>query len=72
MEGDVQTNIVNCFLDDAADVTRALHERGVLALAKGRRIRFVTHAEVDEASVEAAVAALADVLAMQRKRRAHA
>ena len=51
---------------------RALGERGVLALAKGRRIRFVTHAEVDEASVEAAVAALGDVLAMQRKRRAHA
>jgi threonine aldolase len=72
MQGDVQTNIVNCFLDDAAEVTRALGERGVLAIAKGRRIRFVTHAEVDEASVEAAVAALADVLALQRKRRAHA
>jgi threonine aldolase len=72
MDGDVQTNIVNCFIDDAADITRALGERGVLALAKGRRIRFVTHAEVDEASVEAAVAALGDVLAMQRKRRAHA
>lgn len=72
MEGEVQTNIVNCFIDDAADITRALGERGVLALAKGRRIRFVTHAQVDEASVEAAVAALADVLAVQRKRRAHA
>jgi threonine aldolase len=72
MDGDVQTNIVNCFIDDAVDITRALGERGVLALAKGRRIRFVTHAEVDEASVEAAVAALGDVLAMQRKRRAHA
>jgi threonine aldolase len=72
IDGDVQTNIVNCFIDDAGDVTRALGERGVLALAKGRRIRFVTHAEVDDASVDAAVAALADVLAIQRKRRAHA
>ncbi|HZB56767.1 MAG TPA: GntG family PLP-dependent aldolase [Reyranella sp.] len=72
MSGDVQTNIVNCFLDDAADIARALGERGVLALAKGRRIRFVTHAQVDEASVEAAVAALADILSMHRTRRAHA
>jgi threonine aldolase len=72
MSGDVQTNIVNCFLDDAADITRALGERGVLALAKGRRIRFVTHAQVDEASVETAIAALADILSMHRKRRAHA
>ena len=36
----MQTNIVNCFLDDAADITRALGERGVLALAKGRRDPF--------------------------------
>jgi threonine aldolase len=71
-DGDVQTNIVNCFLDDAADIARALGERGVLTLAKGHRIRFVTHAQVDEASVEAAVAALADILSMHRKRRAHA
>jgi threonine aldolase len=71
MSGDVQTNIVNCFLDDAADIARALGERGVLALAKGRRIRFVTHAQVDEASVETAIAALADILSMHRMRRAH-
>jgi threonine aldolase len=72
MDGDVQTNIVNCFIDDAPAITRGLGERGVLALAKGRRIRFVTHAQVDEASVDAAIAALADVLAMRSKRRAHA
>jgi threonine aldolase len=71
MSGDVQTNIVNCFLDDAADIARALGERGVLALAKGRRIRFVTHAQVDEASVETAIAALADILSMHRMRSAH-
>lgn len=72
MDGDVQTNIVNCFIDDAPAITRGLGERGVLALAKGRRIRFVTHAEVDEASVDTAIAALADVLAKGSKRRAHA
>ncbi|MBY0318154.1 MAG: low specificity L-threonine aldolase [Reyranella sp.] len=72
MDGEVQTNIVNCFIDDAPAITRALGERGVLALAKGRRIRFVTHAEVDETSVDAAIAALADVLTMSGKRRAHA
>lgn len=72
MDGEVQTNIVNCFIDNAPAITRALGERGVLALAKGRRIRFVTHAEVDETSVDAAIAALADVLTMSGKRRAHA
>jgi threonine aldolase len=72
MDGDVQTNIVNCFIDDAPAITRALAERHVLALAKGRRIRFVTHAQVDEASVDTTISALADVLAMHGKRRAHA
>lgn len=43
--GDVQSNIVNCFVDEAPAITRGLGERGVLALAKGRRIRFVTHAQ---------------------------
>jgi hypothetical protein len=33
----------------------------VLALSKGRRIRFVTHAQVDEASIEAAITAMADI-----------
>jgi threonine aldolase len=68
----VQTNIVNCFVDDARDITRHLRERGVLALAKGRRIRFVTHAQVDDASVDAALGALAEILPMRRDRRAHA
>jgi threonine aldolase len=39
----------------------ALARRGVLALIKGRRIRFVTHAQVDEASVDAAIAAMTDI-----------
>jgi hypothetical protein len=42
------------------------------ALGKGRRIRFVTHAEVDEASVDAAIGALAEIMPLRRTRRAHA
>ncbi|MBV9835825.1 MAG: low specificity L-threonine aldolase [Alphaproteobacteria bacterium] len=59
---EVQTNIVNCFIDDAAAVTRRLGERGVLAIGRGRKIRFVTHRQVDDVSVDAAIAAFADIL----------
>lgn len=58
----IQTNIVNCFLDGADAIVRGLGERGVLALAKGRRIRFVTHSEVDDESVGAALEAMAAIL----------
>jgi len=62
----VQTNIVNCFVDrfadDAAEINRALRERGVLALSKGTKIRFVTHSQVDEKSVDAAINALGEVI----------
>jgi threonine aldolase len=57
----VQTNIVNCFCDNAPAVHRALEERGVRTISKGRKIRFVTHSQVDEASVDAALAALAHI-----------
>ena len=63
----VQTNIVNCFVErpgtDAAEIARALQSRGVRVLGRRNRIRFVTHAQVDEAAVDAAVDALARVLA---------
>ncbi|WP_395714448.1 threonine aldolase family protein [Reyranella sp.] len=60
----VQTNIVNCHVDDADDIARDLGARDVLTLSRGKnRIRFVTHSQVDEASVDAAVDALADILA---------
>lgn len=62
----VQTNIVNCFVDRFADdadaIAAALRERGVLANHKGTKIRFVTHSQVDEANVNAAIAALSAVL----------
>jgi threonine aldolase len=62
----VQTNIVNCFVDkfagDAAGIVLALRQRNILAIGKGRKIRFVTHSQVDEASVGAALQALADIL----------
>ena len=40
---------------------RALKERGILANAKGAKMRFVTHYDVDEAAVDAAIAAFAEV-----------
>lgn len=59
----VQTNIVNCFAADAAAAIHAgLRERGVLANSRKTRIRLVTHCDVDDAAVDAALAALADVL----------
>jgi threonine aldolase len=64
--GGVQTNIVNChvrrFAEDADAILQRLREHGVLALGRGSRIRFVTHAQVDEASADAAVHALAEIL----------
>jgi len=71
----VQTNIVNCFVDrvgaEAGVILRALRERGVLALGHGSRIRFVTHAQVDESSVDAALAAFAEIIAPFLPRRLH-
>jgi threonine aldolase len=62
----VQTNIVNCFVDrfaaDAEAVTAALRARGVLSIGKGTKIRFVTHSQVNEASVDAAVGSLAAII----------
>jgi threonine aldolase len=62
----VQTNIVNCFVDrfadDASAINHALRQRGILANSKRTKIRFVTHAQVDEAAVEAATRAFAEVI----------
>lgn len=58
----VQTNIVNVFRDDAEAIRQALRAQGVLVLGKGRKIRFVTHAQVDAAAVDAAIAAFAGIL----------
>ena len=62
----VQTNIVNCmvtrFASDAGKINGQLSRRGVLANSKGPKIRFVTHSQVDEADVDAAVRAFAEVL----------
>lgn len=65
--GGVETNIVNCFVErwgrGADEVLPTLRAHGVLALGRGSRIRFVTHADVDEASVDAAIAAVAATVA---------
>ena len=67
----VQTNIVNCFVDafadDAADIVRALGRRRVQVNAKRTKIRFVTHSDVDDAAVDAAVGAFAEVISSMPK-----
>jgi threonine aldolase len=67
----VQTNIVNCFVDrfagDASEINRQLARRGVLAIARGTKIRFVTHYHIDEDAVDAAVSRFAEAIGTVRK-----
>lgn len=62
----VHTNIVNCYVDyfaaDAGAINRALKERGVLANHKRTKIRFVTHYQLDEVAVDAALEQFAAVI----------
>jgi threonine aldolase len=62
----VPTNIVYLNVGHVAGgadaVRRALAERGVRALGRGSLLRFVTHRDVDDTSVQAAVSALAAAL----------
>ena len=62
----VQTNIVNCFVDrfadSAAEINRALRDRGILANSRRTKIRFVTHYHIDEAAVAAAVGHFAEAI----------
>lgn len=63
---EVPTNIVYVRAGHCAGganaLRRALAERGVRVLARGSTLRFVTHRDVDDASVRAAVDAVADAL----------
>jgi len=67
----VQTNIVNCYVDhfanDAGEINRALRQRGILALSKRTKIRFVTHYHIDDEAVAAALDAFATVIKSLRK-----
>jgi threonine aldolase len=58
----VQTNIVNCFLDDAPRVAGVLRDFGILTIGRGRKLRFVTHSQLDERSVDSALRAMAAIL----------
>jgi threonine aldolase len=59
---EVETNIVICAVPDAAAWERALGARGVLAFPlDSRRIRFVTHRDVDDAGLGRALDAIASV-----------
>jgi threonine aldolase len=67
----VQTNIVNCFVDsiadDAGEINRALGARGVLAISRRSKIRFVTHYHIDEAAVDSAIGHFAEVVKLLRR-----
>lgn len=69
----VQTNIVNCFVDryadDAAGINRALGDRGILVTGRGTKIRFVTHYDIDEVAVAAAIRHFGEVIGAYPKRR---
>lgn len=60
--GAVQTNIVNIDVDDAAAFVARAREKGVLLndMAR-RRVRAVTHLDVDAAAIDRAIAILAEV-----------
>jgi threonine aldolase len=67
----VQTNIVNCHIDrftgEAGPIREELRARGVLVLSKGTKIRFVTHYQVDDEAVDAALSAFADAISRLSK-----
>lgn len=67
----VQTNIVNCYVDeyasDAGATVADLRREGVLANFAGPKMRFVTHAHIDEAAVKACLAAVEKVLGAARR-----
>lgn len=69
----VETNIVYVEIApeagmDAAGLCAALAEQGVLTLATGtRRVRFVTHLDVDDAGIERALGALRACVAGEKR-----
>ena len=67
----VQTNIVNCFIDafagTADGIVQDLSDNGVRANFAGTKIRFVTHAHIDEASVDGCLEAMKRVLKSKKK-----
>jgi threonine aldolase len=62
----VQTNIVNClidrFADDATPINHALRQYGIWVNSKRRTVRFVTHYQITDAAVAAAIVAFAKVI----------
>lgn len=60
--GAVETNIVIFSVDDAPGLVRRLADRVELQAVDARRVRAVTHLDVNRADVERALAGFADVL----------
>ncbi len=62
----VQTNIVNCYVDqfapDAAGFVEKLKDNGVLANFARTKVRFVTYSHIDETAVKACLAAIEKII----------
>ncbi|MDH3582178.1 MAG: threonine aldolase family protein [Hyphomicrobiales bacterium] len=67
----VQTNIVNCYVDsfasEADGFVQSLNEAGILANFARSKVRFVTHSHIDEAAVEACLAAVEKIVGAARR-----
>lgn len=67
----VHTNIVNCFVDrfssHAGEIAAALRSDGILVDFAGTKMRFVTHAHIDETAIRACIAAIKAALSTLRR-----
>jgi threonine aldolase len=67
----VHTNIVNCFVDrfaaSADQIVQSLRAEGILVDFARTKMRFVTHAHIDETAVQACVTAVGKALGARRR-----
>jgi threonine aldolase len=67
----VHTNIVNCFVDrftaNAGEIVASLRAEGVMVDFARAKIRFVTHAHIDETAVQVCLSAVKTALGALRR-----
>ena len=64
----VQTNIVVFAVDDARELVRRLADRVELTVVDARRLRAVTHLDVDATDIDGALAAISESLPVSSPR----
>jgi threonine aldolase len=69
--GMIHTNIVNCFVDrfapNAGEIVAALRAEGILVDFARAKMRFVTHAHIDESAVQTCLSAVKTALGALRR-----